>query len=472
MIGVWKYIFPFAGLFCLAGCAVQRYHAAPIDVSATASQFESRNLVDPGLRSFEEQNLGHAISAWPPQSWDLQTLSIAALYFNPALDSARARIAATKASLVTAGARPNPTLSIAPGIPSPYLLTLDFVIPIETAGKRTHRLQVARSLDEAARFDLADSAWTIHTAVRTALLNYMVAIRALELFRSEEKVREDQVSILEEIFSAGEIARQNVDLARTERNKMHLASVVAEGQVTEARAALAAAVGIPLAALQSMDFAWPGIDTPPRPESFSPEEIKRETVLNRLDLRRSLAQYAAAEAALQLEIAKQYPDINIGPGYTYEEKHSFFTLGLSTTIPVFNRNEGPIAEAEAHRTEVSTAFLERQAQAIIRSERALAVYTGALKEEVEVQSLSKLQDSQLQIMQEAIRTGTDNRLSLDNIEIESWVLARTQLDALSRAQKAFGELEDAVQRPLDPGEIFTITPESSPLRAPAKQGER
>jgi hypothetical protein len=75
-------------------------------------------------------------------------------------------------------------------------------------------------------------------------------------------------------------------------------------------------------------------------------------------------------------------------------------------------------------------------------------------------------------MQEAIRNGTDNRLSLDNLEIESGVLARTQLDALSRAQKAFSELEDAVQRPLNPGEIFTITPESSPLRAPAKQGQR
>jgi outer membrane protein TolC len=139
-----------------------------------------------------------------------------------------------------------------------------------------------------------------------------------------------------------------------------------------------------------------------------------------------------------LEIGEQYPDINIGPGYNYEEKHSFFTLGLSTTIPVFNRNAGPIAEAEAHGIEASAAFVERQAQAIIRSERALAVYTGALKEEVEAQSLSKLHDSQLQIMQEAIRNGTDNRLSLDNIEIECWVLARTQLDALSRAQKAFG----------------------------------
>ena len=84
-----------------------------------------------------------------------------------------------------------------------------------------------------------------------------------------------------------------------------------------------------------------------------------------------------------------------------------------------------------------------------------------------------LQDSQLRNLQEAIRAGTDNRLSLDSVEIQSWILARAQLDALSRAQKTFGELQDAVQRPLNPTEGFVITPESPALRPPAKQqGQR
>jgi cobalt-zinc-cadmium efflux system outer membrane protein len=170
------------GVFWLAGCAVQRYQPTPIVASATASGFESRNLADPGLRSFEEQNLGHVASPWPPKTWDLQTLSLAALYFNPALDSARARVSGTEAALVTTGARPNPSLSIAPGVPTPYLLTLDFAIPIETAGKRGYRIRVARSLDQAARFDLADSAWTVHSGVRAALLNYLLATHSVELF--------------------------------------------------------------------------------------------------------------------------------------------------------------------------------------------------------------------------------------------------------------------------------------------------
>jgi cobalt-zinc-cadmium efflux system outer membrane protein len=468
MNAISKGIVSLFGVFWLTGCAVQRYRPAPIVASVTASRFESRNLADPSLQSFEEQNLGQPVSPWPPKTWDLQTLSLAALYFNPVLDSARARVTATEAALVTAGARPNPSLSIAPGIPSPYLLTLDFAIPIETAGKRGRRIQVASSLDLAARFDLADSTWTVRSGVRAALLNYILASEILELFRSEALVRGDQLSILEQISSAGEIPRQDVDLARIELSKTQLAILTTEGQVGEAKAALAAAVGIPVAGLREVQFSWPGIDTPPSAESFLPEEVQRNAVLNRLDVRRSLAQYAAAEAALQLEIAKQYPDINLGPGYTYEETHSFFTVGFSTTVPLFNRNQGPIAEAEAHRKEAAAAFVERQAQVIARSERALATYTAALKELAGAESLSKLQETQLQITRQTIRAGAGTRLSLDNVEIQSKVLARARLDALARAQRSLGELEDAVQRPLDSSEMFTITPKSPALIGPRK----
>jgi len=58
------------------------------------------------------------------------------------------------------------------------------------------------------------------------------------------------------------------------------------------------------------------------------------------------------------------------------------------------------------------------------------------------------------------------------VEIQSWVLARAQLDALLRAQRALGELEDAVQRPLDPGGMFTITPESPAVIRPPKDLKR
>lgn len=461
------------GTVMLAGCAVRRYQPAPIIPTDSASNLESRSLADSGLQAYLEMNLDRPVTPWPSKSWDLGTLSLAALYFNPTLDVARARVAEAHAAIVTAGARPNPTVSIAPGIPSPYLFSLDFAAPVETAGKRGHRIQFARNLDQAARFDLADSAWKVRSGVRIALLNYLLASRILYLLHSEEQIRGDQVDILAKRFSVGEIPRPEVDLARIELSKAHLAIRNAEGQIAEAKAALAASIGIPVAALEGLDFSWSDLDSPPTAESLSPGQIQRDAILNRLDVRRSLAQYAAAEADLQLEISKQYPDVQIGPGYTYEEKNNFFTLGLSTTLPLFNRNQGPIAEAEARRKEASATFLAKQAQVIGEGERALALYTAALNELAEAdQSLHTLQDSQLQVMQQAVRLGEEDRLALNGVQVESSAVARTRLDALARAQTALGQLEDAVQRPLEPGDMFPTEPDSPAWNKLPKEPKR
>jgi outer membrane protein TolC len=417
-------------------------------------------------------NLGHAVSPWPPKSWNLEKLSLAALYFNPALDTARARVATADAAIVTAGSRPNPTFDLVPGVPNPYLLTQDFLFAIETAGKRGRRVEIARNLDQAAQLDLADSAWTLVMGVRLALLNILVASQNLELLKSEQRVREDEVTILEQVLSAGEMRRLDVDLARIELSKTQVAARAVEGQVADAKAALAAAIGIPLAGLDGVEFSWSEMDTPPAAESLSADQVQRDAVLNRLDVRRSLGQYAAAESTVQSEMAKQYPNFNIGPGYTFEERHSFFTVGFSISPPLFNRNQGPIAEAEGRRKEAAAVFLETQARVIARSERALAVYSAAMKEVTEAQSMYERQETQLQMVQQAIRAGADTRLSLDGVQIQLSISARSRLDALARAQRALGDLEDAVQRPVAPGEMLPVYPESPTLKIPATDSNR
>ena len=464
----------FFGALVLAGCAVHRYRPAPLVPSDSASRFESQSLADTGLQAYVEKNLGHPAPSWPAKTWDLRMLSLAALYFNPVFEAARARVAEAEATILTAGARPNPTLGVTPGIPSPYLFTLDFAVPIETAGKRGYRIQFARSLNQAAEFDLADTAWKLRSGVRTALLDYLLASRNLDLLQSEDQIRVEQVSLLEQRFAVGEIPRPVLDVARIELSKAHLTITTAEGQVGQAKAALAAAIGIPVAALQGVEFSWSNLESPPSAESLSPPQIQRDAVVNRLDVRRSLAQYAAAEADLRLEIAKQYPDFVIGPGYTYEERNSFFTVGFSTMLPIFNRNQGPIAEAEARHKGAAAAFLEKQAQVIAGSEQALALYTAALREFAEADaSLRTLQDEQEQMMRRAVDVGEEDRLSLNGVRIESAVLARGRLDALSRAQAALGQLEDSVQRPLEPGGFAPTTlPDPSSAETPAKELQR
>ena len=436
----------------LAACSVQHYKPAPLSPEASAAALEARSLTDTGLRTFEDHYLGHPASEWPPGTWDFQSLSLAALYFNTELDEARARVAASRAELVTAGARPNPTLGITPGIPSPYLLTLDLSFPVETAGKRRYRIESAQSSVLASQFDLAQSAWTVRGTVRAAMLDDLIAVRTVDLLRSEAKTREDQVALLDRMASLGEITRLQADAARIELSKARAAVGAAESQAAEARAAMAAAIGVPAAALQDVQLSWPDLNKPPAAASLPVAEIRQEAVINRLDVRSALERYAAAEADLRVQIAKQYPDIDIGPGYSYEEKRSYFTLGFSAAIPMFDRNRGPIAEAEARRLKAAAAFQATQADVISKSERSLAVYTAALAELEEAGRFEELTATRQRAIRESVRAGEDGRLELDDADIEHLIASRTELESVARAQRALGDLEDAVQRPLTPGD--------------------
>jgi outer membrane protein TolC len=94
-------------------------------------------------------------------------------------------------------------------------------------------------------------------------------------------------------------------------------------------------------------------------------------------VRQALAQYSAAESALQLEIARQKPDFNIGPGYTLEERDSFFSPVFSVTLPIFNHNQGPIAEAEARRKQAARIPIATEARVTAEADQALVRYRWA-----------------------------------------------------------------------------------------------
>jgi outer membrane protein, heavy metal efflux system len=441
----------FAGISC---APVERYHPRPIAPAATAARLESRRLNDPGLRQFMETNLGRKLPAWPLQFWTPNELALAAYYFNPQLRVAQAQAEAAQAAILTAGARPNPSLSLMPGIPSPYLFDLVMNFPVVRAGRREIKVKQARALGERARYQLAATAWKVHSEFRRAALDYFLAQRRLWIAETDEALRTQQVELLEKRLAAGETARPELESARLQWLNSRTALGAARGRTQETRAALAAAVGVPVAALEGISYSWTSLDNPPEASAFSPAAIQRDAVLNRLDVRQSLAQYAAAEAALQLEIARQYPNFTLGPGYQLEEGDNFFTLALSTVLPIFNRNQGPIAEAEARRKEDAARFLATQAGAIAQSEEALARYRTAFAELQDAKkTLGQMQTVREPAARQALEAGEADRLSYNSVLLEGAAVTSAYLNVLENVQAALGQLEDAVQQPLSPGEL-------------------
>ncbi|MCL5279148.1 MAG: TolC family protein [Planctomycetes bacterium] len=390
-----------AGLCFLAGCA--RFEAKPLAPDQTAAQFEARALDDPGLRKFIEQNRRPEAAGGRPQTppasqvWDFDTLTLVALYYHPSLDVARAQWAVAQAGIRTAGQRPNPSVNLAPQYTtnspsgeSPWVAALTFDGIIETAGKRGYRIEQAKQLSESARLKLAAQAWQVRSGLRTSLLNFAAARQRVILLQNERNAQQQLLELMEGRLKAGEIAATDLTPQRVAFIRTQADLADARRQVTDSRAAVAQALGVPLQALEghelkfdlSMTDAGPTanpqsaiISSPAPTGDRNPQsaEARRQALHSRADILAALADYAASQSALQLEIARQYPDIRLGPGYEYDQGLHKWGLAVGTDfLPVFNRNQGPIAEAQAKRAEAAARFLALQAQGISEIDRALA----------------------------------------------------------------------------------------------------
>lgn len=446
----------------LTACA--SFEPRPLAPGEAAAAFEARRLADPGLKQFLEQNLQHEIAPWPPAAWDFPLLALAALYYNPELRVARTQWQAARAAIVTAGARPNPSLNTSAqynattvGI-SPWTWGLGLEFPIETAGKRGARLTRAQHLSDVARQRLASAAWATRSRLRASLIDWHGAEQRTAALTRQVRLQADYVAWLDRRQAGGTVPAFEVMQVRLALDRNRLALEQARRAAAQARAAIAQTIGVPLTALDTINIALDGFDRLSFSASLVPPELRRQALQGRADILGALASYAAAESALQLEIAKQYPDLRLGPGFTWDQGDNKWSLGLSLVLPAFQRNQGPIAEAEARRAEAEARFDALQSGVINEIERTIEGYRLALKELATAEALRAAAQERLRLLRARLRTGEARQVYLlpAQLELESAELARTE--AQLRAQQALGALEDALQRPLDPRELAPAAP--------------
>ena len=437
--------------FLLAGCA--HFKSQPISPEKSAAQLESRRLDDAGLKKFLEQNTGGELKTWPLDKWGLNSLTLVAFYFHPGLEVARAQWRLAEAGIKTAGGRPNPTLSVTPTyntstlIPSPWAPAVNLDVPIETMGKRSKRIAAAEKVSESARFSFISAAWQIRSGVRVSLLDFKMAGRRAELLQKQFAAQSQIVKRLQQRFDAGAISRAELTPPQIALNKTQMDLSDAQSKRAGARSRLAEALGLSAAALDGGEFDF---DFSTRPvEQLTSAEARRVALISRPDILAALADYAAAEAEVRLEIAKQYPDVHLNPGYQFDQGDNKWSLGLTVELPILNQNQGAIAEAEARRKLSAAKFIALQAQVIGEIDRAVAGWRVAQAQLSAGGELLAAQSQQEKSAEAQVQAGAADELDLLNAQLEFNSAALVQLDSEIKSQSALGALEDALQRPAD-----------------------
>jgi cobalt-zinc-cadmium efflux system outer membrane protein len=452
----------------MADCV--RYTPKPVTAAKTLDDFEARRLDSPDLLQFLEKN---GSPSAPPKTWNLEALTLVALYYHPDLDVARAQWWAAEAGRITAGERPNPTLSLLAGYNSttpasemtPWIPETSLEIPIETAGKRGYRIVQAQNLSEAARLNILSTAWEVRSHLRQAFLDLYAATETETLLAAQQAVQTENVRILEAQLAVGEAAPSDVTQARLALANSRLAANDAAQQKDQSRVRLAGALGLPVQALEGAGLSF---DSLLKPRLDLPTiDMRRKALLGRADILAGLSEYAGADAALRLEIAKQYPDLNLGPNFQLDQTDAKWTLGLSFILPLLSRNKGPIAEAEARRTEAAARFLALQSKTIGDIEIAAASCRAAAGK---IRTAEDMRQSLLKSEAAArarYELGEISKLEWLGVRIELAASELARLDALVKALQAAGELENALQSPLDRIEKVLRTPDRT--AGPAKE---
>lgn len=429
----------------LASCAT--YRARPIHSETTAHSLAARSLTDPRLLRF----LAIEEHRDRPPRWNLETLTLVATFERPDMPLATAQWGEAQAGEITAAELPNPTLSLQPTynttttVPSPWKIGPTVSFLIRSLGVRPALIAQARAQAEAAREAIAVTAWQLRGRVRAALLTLWSAQRAAKLSTRALAVARRFRSSVAQRFEGGMVSAATLTSAALAQEQSQLQAAASERRVRLARTGLATALGLPVVALQGIRLDLRGISHPRGPGKLGP--LIRAALINRPDVLAALARYRASEANLRLAIARQYPSIDIGPGYHYDQGDNKFILAVSLPLPILNQNQGPIAAARAARRAAAVEFMATQSRVLAQIERARTDWRAS---EAELASARQVRSSAANVLarrRTEFAAGQIGRLRLLGAD-EAFVQSEQgALAASVHARAALGGLEAALYHP-------------------------
>lgn len=483
----------------LAGCALQTHEPRPLDPAVSQAAQLARRPDDAALREAMSR-LGVDTTVWPLPAWDAPELSALALASHPDLAVARAEVAVAQAAAQSARQRANPALEVtlehhsAPGqSDSPWTIgvALDTLVGDWLVGQS--RRQALTDVADAQQLEAveraAQVAWQVHRRVRDshralhdAERLSAIADETLALQREESTLWQRRMTL--GAAGAPEVlpSQQRQAIARQQAHQAHQS-------VEQARAALAQAIGLPLEQTRRMTLRFDSLmhlrtPVPSNPQAaadaaLEPLDLQRAALLNNVPVRIALARYAATDAELRLEIARQVPELSLKPGYAWDQGDHRWSLGIGYALPLANRNDGPIAEALARRAAEAARFDALQAQAIAELDAARQAAEAAATLQAEAMQQAQAARLLSERVTRRVEQGDADRL-------ERIAGRRAELDArraLVEAQVALGlaraALEDVVQRPLSPAitaivdpALASVTEPTSGLVAPPTSTDR
>jgi len=276
-----------------------------------------------------------------------------ALQHSHALKVAQSQIQQSQAQEITAGLRPNPTLSgdaLYFPLSNPGQYSRDYVNEAqqfdlgfgwlwERGGKRGWRLRAARDATAVTKSQVADAERNLVFDVAQQFVNVLLAESNLALAQQDLASFQQTVDIGEAQYKSGAISEG--DLLKIKLQLLQFQTDASAAQVArvQALAGLRQLLGYDAVA-DGFDVAG---DLQYAPLKINEDDVKALALKNRPDLAAARQGVTAAESQVGLAKANGKVDVATGVQYTHITGISTMDVNFSIPLPLFDRNQGEIA---------------------------------------------------------------------------------------------------------------------------------
>ena len=301
--------------------------------------------------------------------------------------AARRAIDQARADTISAGAPPNPVLTLGAGMVNPQQGLGKAAIPggarieqlVERGNKRELRIESAKRLEDAVGATLDDTLRQQRLAVASAYYDLKLAQDRVTIARELAELTSRTLRASETRLKAGDVAPADVARIRVDALRAENDARAALAAVTDAQVVLAY-----LVALQAEATALSAADDwPPVEDGFT--EATEAAIARRPDVRAARARIEAARVQRDLARALRTRDVTVGAGidrYPPSDTNTLgtgTTVGVSVSVPLFLRYnfEGEIARAEANLLAAEEDLGRVEAVARADGARALAALRSA-----------------------------------------------------------------------------------------------
>ena len=387
--------------------------------------------------------------------WSGADLLAAALARNPRVAEARARYRAALAAVAVARQASPTTLTLTGEYANErphwgYGAVAE--IPLDLGARRRGRITTADLSALQTFYDLGEAVWTVEAALERARADLLAADAEITLADSVAMLRRERWMRLERRVVAGEDARSVSLIALTERAAADRRAAEARVRREQGVQALAAALGLPPAAVRDIVLAPAAA-----PELAGLADWRRDAAISRRDVLRAVVDYDLAENALRTEVARQYPEVRIGPGYNYDHGVTKLPISVGLTLPPYDLNRSGIAEAEARRAAAGRALEAVQAGALADVDKAAVALAAARANVLRLRGEDiVVADRAAASVSRAVRAGEADRT--DDLASRA-VAAEARLSLLEadHAQAlAVADLAFALRRPFEAAEAAVL----------------